>query len=89
MKQMATYDLMETMRNTNEWLGASARAMASVCTAAEAASSTIAEMFVTELAAALAEPAESVALVAELVSDIPAAAAAPVAVFADEVATPA
>jgi poly(3-hydroxybutyrate) depolymerase len=29
MKQMATYDLMETMRNTNEWLGASARAMAS------------------------------------------------------------
>ena len=26
MKQMATYDLMETMRNTNEWLGASARA---------------------------------------------------------------
>lgn len=29
MKQMATYDMMETMRNTNEWLGASARAMAS------------------------------------------------------------
>jgi poly(3-hydroxybutyrate) depolymerase len=29
MRQMATYDLMETMRNTNEWLGASARAMAS------------------------------------------------------------
>ncbi len=29
MKQMATYDLMETVRNTNEWLGASARAMAS------------------------------------------------------------
>jgi len=29
MKQMATYDLMETMRNTNEWMGASARAMAS------------------------------------------------------------
>ncbi len=29
MKQMATYDIMETMRNTNEWLGASARAMAS------------------------------------------------------------
>ena len=29
MKQMATYDLMETMRNTNEWLGASARAFAS------------------------------------------------------------
>ena len=29
MKQMMTYDLMETMRNTNEWLGASARAFAS------------------------------------------------------------
>lgn len=29
MNQMATYDLLETMRNTNEWLGASARAMAS------------------------------------------------------------
>ncbi len=29
MKYMATYDLMETVRNTNEWLGASARAMAS------------------------------------------------------------
>ncbi|RME97868.1 MAG: polyhydroxyalkanoate depolymerase, partial [Alphaproteobacteria bacterium] len=29
MKQMVTYDLMETMRNTNEWLGASARAFAS------------------------------------------------------------
>lgn len=29
MKQMATYDLMETVRNTNEWLGASARAMGS------------------------------------------------------------
>lgn len=29
MKYMATYDLMETMRNTNEWLGASARAMGS------------------------------------------------------------
>ncbi len=29
MRQMATYDLMETMRNTNEWLGATARAMAS------------------------------------------------------------
>jgi len=29
MKQMATYDLMETVRNTNEWMGASARAMAS------------------------------------------------------------
>lgn len=29
MKGMVTYDWMETMRNTNEWLGASARAMAS------------------------------------------------------------
>lgn len=29
MKQMATYDLMEATRNTNEWLGASARAFAS------------------------------------------------------------
>lgn len=29
MKYMATYDLMESARNTNEWLGASARAMAS------------------------------------------------------------
>ena len=29
MKSMATYDLMETVRNTNEWLGASARALAS------------------------------------------------------------
>jgi poly(3-hydroxybutyrate) depolymerase len=29
MKNMATYDLMETIRNTNEWMGASARAMAS------------------------------------------------------------
>ena len=29
MKGMATYDLMESIRNTNEWLGASARAMAS------------------------------------------------------------
>jgi len=29
MRYMATYDLMETIRNTNEWLGASARAMAS------------------------------------------------------------
>ncbi|MFC7703890.1 polyhydroxyalkanoate depolymerase [Plastorhodobacter daqingensis] len=28
MKYMATYDLMETARNTNQWLGASARAMA-------------------------------------------------------------
>lgn len=29
MRQMATYDLMETVRNTNQWLGASALAMAS------------------------------------------------------------
>lgn len=29
MKYMVTYDLMETARNTNEWLGATARAMAS------------------------------------------------------------
>lgn len=29
MRYMATYDMMETIRNTNEWLGASARAMAS------------------------------------------------------------
>jgi len=29
MKAMVTYDLMEAMRNTNEWLGASARAFAS------------------------------------------------------------
>ena len=29
MKYMITYDLMETMRNTNQWLGASARAFAS------------------------------------------------------------
>ncbi len=29
MKYMATYDLMEAARNTNEWLGASARAFAS------------------------------------------------------------
>ncbi len=29
MKYMATYDVMETARNTNEWLGATARAMAS------------------------------------------------------------
>ncbi len=29
MKHMATYDLMETIRNTNEWMGASARAFAS------------------------------------------------------------
>lgn len=29
MRYMATYDLMETVRNTNEWLGASARAMSS------------------------------------------------------------
>ncbi|PKP73344.1 MAG: polyhydroxyalkanoate depolymerase [Alphaproteobacteria bacterium HGW-Alphaproteobacteria-6] len=29
MKSMAAYDYMESLRNTNEWLGASARAMAS------------------------------------------------------------
>ena len=29
MKGMMRYDLMETIRNTNEWMGASARAMAS------------------------------------------------------------
>lgn len=29
MKYMATYDLMESIRNTNEWMGASARALAS------------------------------------------------------------
>ena len=29
MKYMATYDLMESIRNTNEWIGATARAMAS------------------------------------------------------------
>ena len=29
MKYMMTYDLMESARNTNEWLGATARAMAS------------------------------------------------------------
>ena len=29
MRFMATYDMMETMRNTNQWLGASAQAMAS------------------------------------------------------------
>ena len=29
MKYMASYDLMETMRNTNQWLGATAQAMAS------------------------------------------------------------
>ncbi|MFT6674430.1 MAG: poly(3-hydroxybutyrate) depolymerase [Sulfitobacter sp.] len=29
MRNMATYDLMETFRNTNQWLGASALAMAS------------------------------------------------------------
>ncbi|TQS72339.1 polyhydroxyalkanoate depolymerase [Rhodobacteraceae bacterium] len=29
MKGMSSYDLMESVRNTNEWLGASARAMAS------------------------------------------------------------
>src|SRR5690606_11512614 len=29
MKYMATYDLLETARNTNEWMGATARAMGS------------------------------------------------------------
>ena len=29
MRYMASYDLMETVRNTNQWLGASALAMAS------------------------------------------------------------
>ena len=29
MKYIATYDLMESIRNTNEWMGATARAMAS------------------------------------------------------------
>jgi poly(3-hydroxybutyrate) depolymerase len=29
MRYMLTYDLMESARNTNEWLGATARAMAS------------------------------------------------------------
>ena len=29
MRYMATYDLMETVRNTNQWLGASAMALAS------------------------------------------------------------
>ena len=29
MKYMATYDIMETIRNTNEWMGATARAMSS------------------------------------------------------------
>ncbi|SEO62953.1 poly(3-hydroxybutyrate) depolymerase [Salinihabitans flavidus] len=29
MRQMATYDLMETFRNTNQWLGASAQSFAS------------------------------------------------------------
>ena len=29
MKYMVTYDLMESIRNTNEWMGATARAMAS------------------------------------------------------------
>jgi poly(3-hydroxybutyrate) depolymerase len=28
MRYMLTYDLMESMRNTNQWLGATARAMA-------------------------------------------------------------
>ncbi|MEL6700766.1 MAG: polyhydroxyalkanoate depolymerase, partial [Pseudomonadota bacterium] len=29
MRYMLTYDLMETARNTNQWLGATAKAMAS------------------------------------------------------------
>src|SRR6056297_4317510 len=29
MRYMATYDLMETLRNTNQWMGASALSMAS------------------------------------------------------------
>lgn len=29
MKYLVTYDLMESARNTNEWLGATAKAMAS------------------------------------------------------------
>ena len=29
MRFMATYDLMESLRNTNQWLGATAKAMAS------------------------------------------------------------
>ena len=29
MRYMATYDLMETLRNTNQWLGATAKAMGS------------------------------------------------------------
>ena len=29
MKGMATYDMMEAIRNSNEWMGASARAFAS------------------------------------------------------------
>ena len=29
MRYMATYDMMESIRNTNQWLGASALAMAS------------------------------------------------------------
>ncbi|MEC9197382.1 MAG: polyhydroxyalkanoate depolymerase, partial [Pseudomonadota bacterium] len=28
MRYMATYDLMETVRNTNQWLGATAKAFA-------------------------------------------------------------
>jgi poly(3-hydroxybutyrate) depolymerase len=28
MKYMATYDMMEAMRNTNQWLGATAKSMA-------------------------------------------------------------
>jgi len=29
MRYMATYDMMETLRNTNQWMGATAKAMAS------------------------------------------------------------
>ena len=29
MRYMATYDLMETLRNTNQWLGATAMSFAS------------------------------------------------------------
>ncbi|MEY8837404.1 polyhydroxyalkanoate depolymerase, partial [Cribrihabitans sp. XS_ASV171] len=29
MRYMLTYDLMESMRNTNQWLGASANSLAS------------------------------------------------------------
>ena len=29
MRYMATYDMIETLRNTNQWMGAAAKAMAS------------------------------------------------------------